>query len=213
MTRSPEGREGIPSRILISQGEDAFSADTSISSRGITAYESIGKTPSLKELRLAGENLLNTYGVSNAECSEWIGDVIDYGKEPITSSDKHIMVMYTAKAKTLTYTNGEWVVEGGIRHRIYLPPSGWIIPSDEGLMFEQNTGMPLQTTNKLSVANYYAKEAHFSYFWRGDPGDGLTVLNRECERFIGPHFDLNATLSPSSSHPDIGLRQITRIGW
>lgn len=53
-----------------------------------------------------------------------------------------------------------------------------------------------------------ATQSNYSYFWRGENGDGLLAVNRECERVGSNSFEVSIVQTPDFSHDNIGVREV-----
>ena len=77
--------------------------------------------------------------------NEWTSTFLKNGKKVIE------------RPEIVIYKNGVWVTEGGIEHKVELPPDGWVTK------YDKITGFPIQTLpNKEDAEKIFGKDT--SYF-------------------------------------------------
>ncbi|HEY6736258.1 MAG TPA: hypothetical protein VI322_00925 [Candidatus Saccharimonadia bacterium] len=144
------------------------------------------------------------------ERGEWTADFVDYGSVPGAEADEEgpIEVLYISRPASLRQVDGRWITEGGKVAQVLLPPSGWVIASASGQLYDTVTGVPFRTT---ASPTDLAARSGYAYFWRKEAGDGLRAVSRECERLARTVFDFGAIYPPDFTHDNCGFRPTIRL--
>lgn len=193
---------------FISIPELSLSVASHLSLGDISAVACYQFTPTLIEFRYISQFAKERNLLFTAERGEWLADFVNYSiPQPLITPPKHVLVEYISRPEELVYYNGYWIAYGGNRILCFLPPSGWIIPNAAGLLYEQDTGTPFETTPNLEEA----EASEYAYFWRAEINAGLRAVNRECERVLTNTFEISMVQEPDFQHDNIGYRNTYRL--
>lgn len=180
-----------------------------LSGGDIAAADCYKQAPTLIELRTFFERCKERGIAMIPERGEWTSDFADLSYEPedIGGSvlpEGYIHALYISRPEQVTKEGAKWKALGGKRIPVVLPPNGWVLPDDQGKMYDKTTGLPYRTVEEI-------EQATGTYYWRGDKEYGLVAVDRVCERTRGDDFDMSLVQEPDFGHFNIGYRQIWRF--
>lgn len=179
-----------------------------VSEGDVSALDSYKKAPTLAQLRKISAFVRANKLPFTSERGEWTADFVNFDIESGEEiPEGHVHALYIAKPALVKREKGQWVALGGKETRVILPPNGWIIPDTQGNLYHEETGVPFRTTNTMEDAS----SSDYAYFWRGEKGDGLLAVNRECERVGSNSFEVSIMQTPDFSHENIGVREIRSV--
>ena len=187
--------------------ELALRISAHVSTGNVSPLKAYLQSPTLAQLRFVcrfvKEHMIPFY----SERGEWTADFVNMDvswKSQEQLPEGYLHVLYVSKPQSIQRIGDSWVAYGGQQQFVTLPPNGWVIPDKHGKLYDESTGLPLQTTPLLEQA----EASNYAYFWRGEYGQGLLAVNRECERIQSDAFEISIVQSPDFTHENIGFREL-----
>ena len=190
--------------------ELSLRVSASVSEGNCSSMRTYPHSPTLMQLRFICRYVKKHNIPFYSERGEWTADFVDMNNSfvPQVHLDKgYIYALYISNPNGVHYIKGSWIADGGVKTLVVLPPNGWVISNEQGKLYDEKTGLPLRTTNIMTEAI----ASNYSYFWRGEQGQGLLAVNRECERIASDAFEVSIIQSPDFMHENIGSRNVIRI--
>ncbi len=196
---------------LIAINELNLRVAKSVSQGDVASVDCYRIAPTLQELRRIGKLAKAKGLVFNSERGEWTSDFVDFTHH-VKQAEGYILCEYISKPERIEKVGNQWLAHGGERFQISLPPSGWVMPNEDGRLYDDRTGTPLRTIMGDESVMGLALESNGSFFWRTDleDRDRFIVVNRECERWDGDIFEIGIVQVPDFSHDNIGVRCVDR---